>query len=103
MVVERSTHTDWMNEGGQSSSGQLLDWTLLHPAEGEMKRLAKEKGIHWFTWINQYLVQLAQQEGAPFVSALSRNFHVYPDMHGNRSPLGSLLPLRVSPSLLSLR
>jgi ribulose kinase len=36
----------WMNEGGQSASGQLIDFVLTtHPAYGTAKGLAESKKI----------------------------------------------------------
>ncbi|KDN47232.1 hypothetical protein RSAG8_03711, partial [Rhizoctonia solani AG-8 WAC10335] len=73
----------WMNEGGQSSTGQLIDFVLTtHPAYPRLQALAKEqqKSVHV-------------------------DVHFYPDLHGNRSPLadpqmrGSIVGLKLDSGL----
>lgn len=82
------TCTDWMNEGGQSSTGQLLDFMVeTHAAFPRLKELAKEAGVHHFQYLSDTVEKMAKEQGAPFLSHLTRNLFLYPDLHGNRSPL----------------
>ncbi|MEQ8598544.1 MAG: FGGY-family carbohydrate kinase [Devosia sp.] len=68
----------WLNEGGQSATGALLDHIILwHSAGGEPTR---EKHLA----ICNRVMELRQSEGLNLASRL----HVLPDFHGNRSPLG---------------
>ena len=68
----------WLNEGGQSATGALLDHIIRwHGAGGEPTR---EKHLA----ICQRVMELRQSEGL----ALADRLHVLPDFHGNRSPLG---------------
>ena len=74
---------DWMNEGGQSSTGQLLDFMVeTHPAFEKMKALSKEKGVHHFQLMGDMLEAMAKEQNAPFLPWLTRNLFIYPDLHG---------------------
>lgn len=66
----------WLNEGGQSATGALLDHVVqLHSAGGEP---TPEKHGE----ICERIRQLREQHGAQFAARL----HVLPDFNGNRSP-----------------
>lgn len=68
----------WLNEGGQSATGALLDHIIRwHGAGGEPSR---DKHLA----ICERVMELRQSEGL----ALADRLHVLPDFHGNRSPLG---------------
>ncbi|ORY78921.1 hypothetical protein BCR35DRAFT_304954 [Leucosporidium creatinivorum] len=78
----------WMNEGGQSSTGQLLDFMIdTHPASAKLKQLAKEQGTNHFSLLTEILQKLAKERKVPFLSYLTKDIQLYPDLHGNRSPL----------------
>ncbi|POW11660.1 hypothetical protein PSTT_05197 [Puccinia striiformis] len=78
----------WMNEGGQSSTGQLLDFIIdTHPAVEKVKALAQAKGVNHFVFLNDTLKQAQQDKKAPFLTYLTKDYYLYPDLHGNRSPL----------------
>ncbi len=62
----------WLNEGGQSATGSLLD----HVVGGS--------DSHVYQALNQRLADMAAAE--PFPAALTRDLHVLPYYHGNRSP-----------------
>lgn len=75
----------WLNEGGQSATGALLDHIIRwHGAGGEPSPAMHHR-------IAQRITQLRQQEGL----ALAERLHVLPDFHGNRSPLGDPFALGV--------
>ncbi|XP_062582130.1 FGGY carbohydrate kinase domain-containing protein-like [Saccostrea cucullata] len=79
-------------EGGQSAGGQLIDKLIeSHPAYTqtvkEAKTLQDERDVHIHDCLNNCLNTYMQQDTVPFVSHLARDYHVYPDFHGNRSPL----------------
>lgn len=77
-----------MNEGGQSSTGQLLDFMLeTHPAWPRLLEQSKAKGINHFILLGQLLEELQKEQDAPFLTYLTKGLHIYPDLHGNRSPL----------------
>ncbi|KWU47633.1 Pentulose kinase [Rhodotorula sp. JG-1b] len=78
----------WMNEGGQSSTGQLLDFMVdTHPAAERLKQMAKEQGTNHFALLTEILERMVKEKGAPFMSYLTRDMYLYPDLHGNRCPL----------------
>lgn len=75
----------WLNEGGQSATGALLDHIIRwHGAGGEptpQRHLA----------IAARIAALREIEGFQ----LAQRLHVLPDFHGNRSPLGDPFALGV--------
>lgn len=75
----------WLTEGGQSATGALLDHTLAtHALGAELARDAAARGLRPTDLLHERLDALAA--GAPFPAALTRDLHVLPDHHGNRSP-----------------
>ncbi|XP_033328109.1 FGGY carbohydrate kinase domain-containing protein [Megalopta genalis] len=77
----------WLNEGGQSATGKLLDHIIdTHPATpGILKSLSGNKHIQQY--LTELLQTMADQRGLKNVSYLTKEIHVWPDFHGNRSPL----------------
>ncbi|KAI9487126.1 MAG: hypothetical protein EXX96DRAFT_551912 [Benjaminiella poitrasii] len=76
----------WHAEGGQSSTGQLIDFIVnTHPALEEAKAKAGHQNIYSF--LADHLTTLQTQRGLRHVEDLTRHLHIYPDYHGNRSPL----------------
>ena len=67
----------WLNEGGQSATGALLDHLLDWTAEG------RALGRRAHDVVLDRIKELRAQEGAAF----AHDLHVLPDFHGNRSPL----------------
>ena len=75
----------WLNEGGQSATGALLDHLIrLHSAGGEPTTQMHRD-------IARRIMELREREGL----ALANRLHVLPDFHGNRSPLGDPFALGV--------
>ena len=66
----------WLNEGGQSATGALLDHILDWHAGGSKSRRGHEEVL-------ARIKELRASEGDGFAERL----HVLPDFHGNRSPL----------------
>jgi FGGY-family pentulose kinase len=97
----------WLTEGGQSATGALIDHVVQSHARGaELRTDAAARGTTVYALLNQILDRLAA--GQPFAAALTRELHVYPDFHGNRSPRadaslrGMVSGLRLSDSVESL-
>jgi FGGY-family pentulose kinase len=67
----------WLNEGGQSATGALLDHLLEWTAEG------RALGRRGHDVVLGRIKELRAQESTDF----ARDLHVLPDFHGNRSPL----------------
>jgi FGGY-family pentulose kinase len=75
----------WLAEGGQSATGALVDHVVFSHVRGaELARQAHETGTTVYALLNARLEELARS--APFPGALTRDLHVLPDHHGNRSP-----------------
>ena len=76
-----------MNEGGQSSTGQLLDFMVeTHPAFPRLKELAAEQETHHFVVLGKLLESMSREQKAPFLPWLTKNLFLYPDLHGERLP-----------------
>ncbi|MCC6415269.1 MAG: FGGY-family carbohydrate kinase [Opitutaceae bacterium] len=77
----------WLTEGGQSATGALIDHIIFsHAAAASLLTEAKKKGVTIYELLNARLDALAQTRGVKFPAALTRNLHLQPDFHGNRSP-----------------
>ncbi|KAF7331710.1 hypothetical protein MKEN_00050800 [Mycena kentingensis (nom. inval.)] len=99
----------WMNEGGQSSTGQLIDFVLTtHPAYNTLVETGKEQKKSIYTILTDTLEKLRVEANASTLTELTKDIHLYPDFHGNRSPLadprmrGALSGLVLSSSLSDL-
>jgi FGGY-family pentulose kinase len=81
----------WLTEGGQSATGALIDHVLQsHARYREISALAESRAISVYALLNERLAALASGSATP--GTLTRDLHVLPDHHGNRSP-------RADPSL----
>ncbi|KAF8883452.1 FGGY family of carbohydrate kinase [Infundibulicybe gibba] len=115
----------WMNEGGQSSTGQLIDFILTtHPAYPQLVELGcnREKAstfVHASLYhitsgpnitlvLQEMLDKLCAEGGVESVTELTKHLHLYPDLHGNRSPIadarmrGSIFGLELASGLPDL-
>ncbi|KAF7432849.1 hypothetical protein PC9H_004792 [Pleurotus ostreatus] len=103
----------WMNEGGQSSTGQLIDFILTtHPAYSKLVETAKAKQTDIHTLLKDLLEELRVQQNVDSYQDLTRDLHYYPDFHGkcgcNRSPIadprmrGSIVGLDLGTSIQDL-
>ncbi|HET9146879.1 MAG TPA: FGGY-family carbohydrate kinase, partial [Acetobacteraceae bacterium] len=76
----------WLNEGGQSATGALIDHVVTgHAAYPALAEAARQAGQTIYQALNERLEALAS--AMPFPAALTAELHVLPDFHGNRSPL----------------
>jgi FGGY-family pentulose kinase len=81
----------WLTEGGQSATGALIDHIIHSHVRGpELQAEATRRGTSVYALLNERLDALVQ--GMAFPAELTRDIHVLPDHHGNRSP-------RADPSL----
>lgn len=72
----------WLNEGGQSAAGSLIDWTLRqHDASPALQAAAARSGRSVYDIANDWVAALRAREPEP-----TRDLHVLADHHGNRSP-----------------
>ena len=81
----------WLNEAGQSASGKLIDYLIqTHPAYEELKKTCHDENIESiYAKLNSLIVKIGASKGfdEKNLSKLTENVHIYPDFHGNRSPL----------------
>lgn len=71
----------WLNEGGQSATGSLLDH-VVNTSTAAARLADPNRSV--YEVLNGRLDALAAAE--PFPAALTRDMHVLPYFHGNRSP-----------------
>jgi len=77
----------WLTEGGQSATGALIDHVIFsHAAAAPLQAEAKKSGRTIYELLNARLDTLANSRGVKFPGALTRDLHIQPDFHGNRSP-----------------
>ena len=77
----------WLNEAGQSAAGKLIDHLIdSHPAHHELKKLTGGKQSVYEVLYN-LLEKLTEEKKLTQMAFLTKSIHVYPDFHGNRSPL----------------
>lgn len=97
----------WLTEGGQSATGALIDHIIFsHVRSRELESDAQQRGMSVYEILAEVLDKLAA--GKEFPAGLTRELHVLPDFHGNRSPRanpnarGMISGLRLSDSLEDL-
>ncbi|MHB1302695.1 MAG: FGGY-family carbohydrate kinase [Acidiphilium sp.] len=72
----------WLNEGGQSATGALIDHIVTtHAAYPALAEAARQRGVTIYDELNRMIADM-EREAAP----LTADLHVFPDFHGNRSP-----------------
>lgn len=77
----------WLSEGGQSATGKLLDHIIeTHPASAFIREQLEPK-MHMQQYLYNLIKLLARKENLLHESLLTKDLHVWPDFHGNRSPL----------------
>ncbi|KZT27079.1 Pentulose kinase [Neolentinus lepideus HHB14362 ss-1] len=78
----------WCNEGGQSSTGQLIDFMITtHPAYKELTERAENQKTSIHEVLNDTLVAMKDENNVETFTELTKDLHFYPDLHGNRSPI----------------
>ena len=94
----------WLAEGGQSVTGALVDHVIFsHAKLVELKKLAEENSSTVYEILNKQLDNLAEKVSFP--ALLTKELHVLPYFHGNRSPRanpllrGAISGLKLSDSL----
>ncbi|XP_058437494.1 FGGY carbohydrate kinase domain-containing protein isoform X4 [Marmota monax] len=78
----------WLNEGGQSVTGKLIDHLVQgHPAFPELQAKSTARCQSIYAYLNSHLDLIKKAEPVGFLTV---DLHVWPDFHGNRSPLADL-------------
>lgn len=74
----------WLNEGGQSATGALIDHVIFnHGATEAASNASAEAGISIYEFLNNHLSAMA---GGSSLDRLTESLHICPYFHGNRSP-----------------
>ncbi len=75
----------WLNEAGQSATGSLIDHVInSHARAAELYEQAHTENRTVYELLNERLDVLA--DSADFPAQITRELHVLPYFHGNRSP-----------------
>ncbi|MEC7487663.1 MAG: FGGY-family carbohydrate kinase, partial [Verrucomicrobiota bacterium] len=83
----------WLNEGGQSATGALVDHIIFnHGASDMAQKAARAAGVSLYEYLNQILDAISTESD---MDELTKSIHVCPYFHGNRSP-------RADPNLLGM-
>uniref|UniRef100_A0A8B9D0F0 FGGY carbohydrate kinase domain-containing protein n=1 Tax=Anser brachyrhynchus TaxID=132585 RepID=A0A8B9D0F0_9AVES len=78
----------WLNEGGQSATGKLIEHVVRgHVAFPELQSKAAARAQSIYTYLNSHLDLIKKSLPVGFLTV---DLHVWPDFHGNRSPLTDL-------------
>ncbi|XP_037825515.1 FGGY carbohydrate kinase domain-containing protein [Lucilia sericata] len=79
----------YLNEGGQSAAGLLLDHVIkTHPQYMHIKMKLNDNE-HIYSYLNRLLKNMAKERGLDDVCYMTKDLHVWPDFHGNRSPIAN--------------
>jgi len=77
----------WLNEGGQSATGALIDHIIFSSIHStELKEKAERNGCTVYDLLNERLKKVAISKGLNKPAHLTKNLHILPYFHGNRSP-----------------
>ncbi|PIK44640.1 hypothetical protein BSL78_18499 [Apostichopus japonicus] len=79
-----SCHMAW----GQSITGKLIDHMIeTHPAHQELIKMAETKGKSIYNCMVDLLGKIVKENALKDAAYLTNDIHIWPDHHGNRSPL----------------
>ncbi|MEM6160713.1 FGGY-family carbohydrate kinase [Erwinia sp. P6884] len=75
----------WLNEGGQSATGALIDHMIQsHPCYAQLREQGKSLGKTIYEVLNDLLRKMAGEPEK--IAFLTQDIHMLPYFHGNRSP-----------------
>merc|ERR1711860_301629 len=79
----------WTLEGGITAVGSLIDHVInTHASIGELRKRSEETGKSVYQILEEILTrEMMPREKVGDISMLTRDLHVRPDFHGNRSPM----------------
>lgn len=77
----------WLTEGGQSATGALIDHIIFsHSRSSEILKEAEKQGKSVYQYLDDMINEIAKKRGASFPAELTKERHILPYFHGNRSP-----------------
>ncbi len=75
----------WLSEGGQSATGALIDHIIFsHSYSTQLKKTAEERGSNVYDILNNKIYEMGLNLKS--YSFLTKDLHMLPYFHGNRSP-----------------
>lgn len=78
----------FLTEAGQSATGILVEYILkTHPSYDLAVKNADEKKINLYIYLNKLLESMAVKNGLKNFQELTKSVHIWPDFHGNRTPI----------------
>src|SRR5690606_23247426 len=78
----------WLNEGGQSATGKLIDHVISsHAYSSKLKEICKNGCVTEF--LNQHLEKLSKENKLSNLDFITEKVHVLDYFHGNRSPIAN--------------
>lgn len=78
----------YLIEAGQSVAGILIDFLLKSHKDYENTMQQLKSGESIYDHLFCKIKELAIKQKLKSFHELTKNFHIYPDFHGNRSPIG---------------
>ncbi|XP_077290629.1 FGGY carbohydrate kinase domain-containing protein isoform X2 [Arctopsyche grandis] len=77
----------WLNEAGQSASGALIDHIISsHPATITIKAKCPKYSLVQ-DYLNKLIIDMVEEKQYDDNCYLTKTIHIWPDYHGNRSPI----------------
>ncbi|CAD7003040.1 unnamed protein product [Ceratitis capitata] len=77
----------FLSEGGQSAAGILLDFVVKSHTQYTNIQAKLGKNEHIYTYLNNLLEKMCSERKCGDICYLTKDLHVWPDFHGNRSPI----------------
>lgn len=75
----------WLNEGGQSATGSLIDYTIRNNSKfHKIESLAKDSRLDVYQFLNNEIKKIQEEEGIG--PEITKDINILPYHHGNRSP-----------------
>lgn len=78
----------YLIEAGQSAAGILIDFVINSHRDYPKISSSLKDGESIYEHLFEEIKKIAFQEKLPTFHELTKKFHIYPDFHGNRSPIG---------------
>ncbi|XP_053953203.1 FGGY carbohydrate kinase domain-containing protein [Anastrepha ludens] len=77
----------FLNEGGQSAAGILLDFVVKSHPQYTAIQAKLGQNEHIYTYLNKLLKKMTEERKCEDMCQLTKDLHVWPEFHGNRSPI----------------
>jgi FGGY-family pentulose kinase len=78
----------YLIEAGQSAAGILVDKFLKNHQDYSKIESERKENENIHDYLLKGIQQMAKSQNLKSIHELTQDFHIYPDFHGNRSPIG---------------